>query len=254
MSNHGDDRSLQRRKPGAALELDHGGIVRTDRSRKEINLVFTGHEFADGAETIARILRKHKIKASFFFTGDFYRNPAHASSIRQLKKDGHYLGAHSDRHLLYCSWENRDSTLVSREEFLDDIKGNYDAMRHFGIKRDDAPFFLPAFEWYNDSISAWCREFGLTLVNFTPGTSSNADYTTPDMATQYLSSDEIYRRILLYEQDHADGLNGFILLVHFGTEPKRTDKFYRKLDSLLTELRSRKYRFTLLHETIPGHS
>jgi hypothetical protein len=88
-------------------------------------------------------------------------------------------------------------------------------------------------------------------VNFTPGTSSNADYTTPDMGKQYLGSDEIYHRILRYEQDHEDGLNGFILLSHIGTDPKRPDKFYLKLDSLLTELRSRKYRFTLLGETVP---
>ncbi len=39
--------------------------------------------------------------------------------------------------------------------------------------------------WYNAQISAWTAERGLTLVNFTPGTRSNADYTTPDMGDRY---------------------------------------------------------------------
>ncbi len=237
-------------KQTSGVQLDHGGIVRTDRSRKNISLVFTAHEFADGAGTISRVLDSHHIKAAFFFTGDFYRNPAFKSCIIRLKEDGHYLGAHSDKHLLYCSWENRDSTLVSRQEFQDDLRGNYDAMRQFGITPNNAGVFLPAYEWYNGTVSTWCRDEGLTLVNFTPGTSSNADYTTPDMGKQYLSSEEIYRRILRYEQDHPDGLNGFILLLHFGTDPKRTDKFYERLDELLTALSDRHYHFTRVDEAI----
>ncbi|MEZ4764225.1 MAG: hypothetical protein R3C26_13910 [Calditrichia bacterium] len=40
-----------------------------------------------------------------FFTGDFYRNRANKKLIEHLRKDGHYLGAHSDKHLLYATWE-----------------------------------------------------------------------------------------------------------------------------------------------------
>ena len=82
-------------------------------------LVFTGDEFADGAGTIARTLTQNRAKASFFFTGRFYRNANFKSTIQELKRDGHYLGAHSDGHLLYCDWNNRDELLVSRE----DIRG-----------------------------------------------------------------------------------------------------------------------------------
>ena len=37
-------------------------------------MVFTGHEFAEGGNFIANTLQQQKIKASFFFTGDFYNN------------------------------------------------------------------------------------------------------------------------------------------------------------------------------------
>ncbi len=223
-----------------------GGIVRLDSTRKVIYPVFTGHEFANGGKAIAGVLAAHGAKASFFFTGDFYRNPAFAPLIRQLRADGHYLGAHSDKHLLYASWERRDSTLVSKSAFLRDLRQNYGAMAPFGIARSDAPFFLPAFEWYNDSISAWTRGEGLTLVNFTPGTSSNADYTVPSMGRRYVSSDTIAARILRYEASRPQGLNGFLLLMHIGTDPERADPLWEKLDVLLGELEKRGYTFRRL--------
>jgi len=228
--------------------LEHGGVTRLDSTRKVLYLVFTGHEFADGGVAVAATLRKRGAAASFFLTGDFYRNPRFAPLIRRLKRDGHYLGAHSDRHLLYASWEKRDSTLVSREEFLRDLRGNYAAMRPFGIAKDDARYFLPAFEWYNDTISAWTRGEGLVLVNFTPGTSSNADYTIPSMGTRYVTGDSIAARILRYESSHAHGLNGFLLLMHIGTHPERSDKLWKRLDGLMEELERRGYAFRKIQE------
>ena len=232
------------------VELAAGGIIRTDRTKKEIHLVFTGHEFADGGEAIRGVLKKHSIKASFFLTGDFYRNPQFAGLLSALKKDGHYLGAHSDKHLLYCSWEKRDSLLVTKEAFCRDLLDNYREMEHFGVKRTDARFFLPAFEWYNDTIASWTKELGFVLVNITPGTYSNADWTHPELGDQYLSTDTIFARILRFERSRPDGLNGFLLLTHIGTDPRRKDKFYSRLDELVTTLKNKGYRFTLLNDSI----
>lgn len=229
---------------------DYGGIIRTDTTRKIITLVFTGGDFADGGEIIRATLATHKIKGAFFFTGDFYRNPDFADLIRALKNDGHYLGAHSDQHLLYCDWTNRDSTLVSHSEFDQDIMKNYSEMAKFGIQQQDAAYFLPAFEWYNDTIAKWTQQLGLTLINFSPGTYSNADYTTPDMGKRYLDSETIFQRILKYEAEH--GLNGFLLLTHIGTDPRRTDKFYNRLGELIDVLRKRGYQFVSLPEAMEG--
>jgi len=226
--------------------FNEGGIIRCDTTKKEIYLVFTGHEFADGAEVIRATLKKHGIRASFFFTGDFYRAPHFRKLIAGLKHDGHYLGPHSDKHLLYAFWEKRDSLLVSRGVFEGDLRDNFDAMAAFGIERKNVPYLMPPFEWYNRQISDWARAIGLQIVNFTPGTSSNADYTTPDMGEHYVSSDTIYSRILAFEHSKPNGLNGFLLLSHIGTDPHRTDKFYRKLDPLITSLKKRGYHFKRL--------
>ncbi|MCX8010699.1 MAG: glycoside hydrolase family 9 protein, partial [Ignavibacteria bacterium] len=226
-------------------EINASGIYRFDKSKRQIFLVFTGHEYADGAEHIRKVLKKHRVKASFFFTGDFYRNLDFKNIINELIKDGHYLGAHSDKHLLYADWIKRDSTLVTKEEFIDDLKNNYKEMKKFGISPKQAKFFLPPFEWYNQEISNWTNELGLKLINFTPGTSSNADYTIPTM-NNYISSEIIFNKILDYEKQDNYGLNGFILLMHIGTHPARKDKFYFKLDSLISNLKSKGYEFRKL--------
>ena len=223
--------------------FDEGAIVRMDSTKKEIYLVFTGHEFADGGTVIRNTLRKHHVKASFFFTGDFYRARRNRGLIRTLKADGHYLGPHSDRHLLYAPWTSRDSLLVSREQFLRDLADNYRALSAFGITKAAAAVFLPPFEWYNASIAKWCRSEGIRLVNFTPGTSSNADYTVPVADKNYLSSEKIFRNIVRFESSRPGAMNGCILLMHVGTDPRRTDKFYRKLDALLGELARNGYHF-----------
>jgi peptidoglycan/xylan/chitin deacetylase (PgdA/CDA1 family) len=224
------------------FSYSHGAIIRGDSTKKNIALVFTGHEFADGGNYIATSLKQQKIKASFFFTGEFYRNKNFNGIIQQLKKDGHYLGPHSDKHLLYCDWNKRDSLLVTQKEFTADMVSNYASMTAHGISDKQAPFFLPPYEWYNDRITAWTKQMGLQLINFTPGTRSNADYTTPN-DKNYRSSDEIYNSIVSYEKAKPSGLNGFILLLHIGTDPKRTDKFYNRLPELIKYLKAKGYQF-----------
>lgn len=233
------------------FSYSHGAIIRGDSTEKKIALVFTGDEFADGGIHIANTLKQEKVKASFFFTGRFYRNRAFKNIIQQLQKDGHYLGPHSDQHLLYCDWNKRDSLLVRKEQFTQDLLQNYSEINRFGIKKENAGFFLPPYEWYNDSIAAWTKELGLQLINFTPGTLSNADYTTP-FDHNYRSSGMIYNSITNYEQYHPGGLNGFILLLHIGTDPKRTDKFYNLLPQLLKFFKAKGYQFQTVKQLLSG--
>lgn len=224
-----------------------GAIVRGDTAVRSIALVFTGHEYAEGGEAVRGALKASGTPASFFFTGDFYRT--YPALVSRLKKDGHYLGAHSDKHLLYCSWEKRDSLLVSREEFLSDLQDNYREMKKAGIKKKKAGYFLPPYEWYNETIASWTREEGLQLVNFTSGTLSHADYTTPSMPN-YRNSKVIRESIRKKEKE----MNGFILLVHIGTDPERTDKFYDQLPEMIRELKEKGYEFVRIDALLKKHA
>jgi peptidoglycan/xylan/chitin deacetylase (PgdA/CDA1 family) len=229
------------------LSYYYGAITRGGTQAKNVFFVFTGHEFADGASTIRKTLKEQDVKASFFFTGDFYRNPNFKNHIKKLKLDGHYLGAHSDKHLLYCDWEDRNRLYVSKDSFMLDVQNNYAEMEKFGIAQNEAKYYLPPYEWYNDSISTWTAELNLKLINFTSGTLSNADYTSPNMEN-YRSNEEIYNSIISYEETSEYGMNGFILLIHIGVSPDRTEKFYNELNPLLHYLRDKGYKFKMVNQ------
>jgi peptidoglycan/xylan/chitin deacetylase (PgdA/CDA1 family) len=219
---------------------NRGAIIRGDTTQRRMAIVFTGDTFAEGGKAILETLKETETKASFFLTGNFYRTQSFRSLVRKLKKADHYLGAHSDQHLLYCDWTNRDSLLITKEKFQQDLLKNYSEMSKYGISKKDAQFFLPPYEWYNDSISAWTQELDIRLINFTPGTLSHADYTTPDM-NNYQSSERIFQSIVTAKSGGPNHLNGFILLMHVGTDAKRTDKLYNRLDELIRFLKSHDY-------------
>lgn len=220
-----------------------GAIIRGDASEKKINLMFSGDEYGDGANEILQVLEKHGIKASFFLTGNFYRNRTYSGFIEKAKNKGHYLGPHSDKHLLYNDWTNEKKLLVSQKEFKSDLEANYAEMEKYGIQKAEAPYFLPPYEWNNEIITQWADQMNVTMINFTPGTLTHADYTTPG-ADNYKSSEEIMQSVWSFEQ--MEGLNGFILLSHIGTHSDRTDKFYSRLDELISALITKGYKFESL--------
>jgi peptidoglycan/xylan/chitin deacetylase (PgdA/CDA1 family) len=224
----------------------NGGIVRTDPSKKQISLVFTAADKADGADAIIETLKRNHIKGGFFFTGEFYEK--YPETVKKLLQEGHLVGSHSYGHLLYMPWENRDSLLVSRKEFEDDMLKSYATMRKAGIEYQDAPLYIPPYEYYNKEISAWAKNMGIQVVNYTPGTMSNADYTTPDMKN-YRSSKFIYDNIMKIEKEK--GLNGYLMLIHFGTDDRRIDKFYNGyLDKMIKTLKRKGYSFVPLREAV----
>src|SRR5438874_2351179 len=150
----------------SVVTLSYGGIVRGDSTKKEIALVLTGDEFGDGLSSITETLKKQNIKGSFFFTGRFYRNLSFQPHIKQLYKNGNYLGPHSNNHLLYCDWNKRDSLLVTKQTFITDLQQNLEAIKSLGIDISRIHYFIPPYEWWNDSIAVWSREQGLQIINF----------------------------------------------------------------------------------------
>lgn len=233
----------------SALEFSEGGIVRGPKTEKRIALVFTAHTFAEGGDTILKELAKHHAKASFFVTGDFLENPEFQPLAKRIVREGHYLGPHSDKHLLYCAWDNREKALVTRAEFEADLNRNIEKIVRLGVPREKIRYWLPAYEWYNRDIAAWSAAMGLTLVNYTPGTRSNADYLE-DTAKNFISSRAIVESIENKERTDPNGLNGFLLLMHLGVSPARTDKLYDRLGELLDYLSGRGYQFVRIDELL----
>lgn len=236
------------RKRGGGEVYSRGGMVRMNPAVRSVALVFTAADTADGADTIASALRRYGIRGHFFFTGKFFEKfPA---VVTRLLREGHYVGCHGYSHLLYLPWDRSDTMLVTRTAFEADMRQAYRTMARFGIRKRKAWYFIPPYEHYNDTVAAWARDMGLTLINNTPGTLTYGDYTTPDMP-HYYSSDFILGRVLGMAAAGDGGINGHLLLMHLGTSGRRTDKFYNRLPELIEGLTALGYTFADLSQNVP---
>jgi peptidoglycan/xylan/chitin deacetylase (PgdA/CDA1 family) len=229
--------------------LSHGAVIRGQRDRKEMALVFTGGDFGEGSHEVLDTLQKEGVQGAFFFTGDYLKKEEHRAVVRRAVAEGHYVGPHSHGHLLYCPWDDRERTLVTREEFAADLRWNVEELVALGVSRDGISWWIPPYEWYNVEIARWAEVEGFRLFNFTPGTLSHADYTE-ETAGNYRSSREIFDSILAFEEKDPDGLNGFLLLSHVGAGAGRPDKFFRLLPEVIVKLRERGYRFLRVDELL----
>ncbi len=253
---HGKNPQATRAVPDVAAMKERGwkivedGVERGDVSQKRLALIFTGGEHGEGTEAILDALKSENIGSSFFVTGDYLRNPELAGHVKRMLAEGHYVGPHSDSHPLYCPWEDRKRTLVTREFFREDLQKNIDALRALGALQDKTKpvYFIPPSEWYNADQAKWSREMGVLLFNFTPGSGSNRDWA-PEGHKSFAPSQKILDDLLAYERDKdPDGFNGFLLLLHLGSQ--RRDKMHPMLPKLLKELKGRGYEFSRIDELL----
>jgi peptidoglycan/xylan/chitin deacetylase (PgdA/CDA1 family) len=229
------------------LTIIEDGIVRGPKDQKQLALIFTGGDHGEGTELILDTLKEKKVPGSFFVTGGYTAKAEHASLLRRMVAERHFLGPHSHGHLLYAPWENRQTSLVSEQEFKDDLQRNLNDLAKFGADRKGPIYFVPPYEWYNKQHAAWAKDLGCVLVNFTSGSGSNRDWAPEDHAS-FKPSQEILADILSYEAKEPDGLNGHLLLLHLGS--LRKDKMPPNLGMLIDELRDRGYEFVSLDQLL----
>lgn len=230
-----------------ARTCERGAVVRGSRATKTLALVFTGHDFAEAAPSILATLAARRLDAAFFLTGDFVRR--YRPLVRQMHRAGHLVGPHSDRHLLYASWETPPRRLVTRDSVVRDLRANVREIQRSGLPRPR--YVLPPYEHTTDEISAWLAAERLTVVNLTRGTRSQTDYME-DRDPAFVPADSIVASILRAERRDPDGLNGYVLLMHVGAGPGRTrDALAPRLGPLLDTLAERGYRIVRLDRLLP---
>jgi len=205
-----------------------------------VALVFTGHDLSEGTAEVLASLKHNGVKGSFFLTGDYLRTPGFKPYVRQMLSDGHWISGHSDKHILVSDWGSREVLLVKRDSFVADLKANLKALEGAGVKREQLSYYIPSYEWYNSETVDWAKAVGLNSVNYTPGIRTAADYTYPEMGGRYLSSTAILDNLWSYEARY--GLNGFLILIHMGTDDRRKDKLYHHLDDIISILKGKGYQ------------
>ena len=221
----------------------HGAVVRINTGQKVIHLIFSADDTFEGAQPILRTLDRHCVKASFFLTGNCLRDERFRPIICEIICNGHYVGGHSDKHLLYSPWDDRQQSLVSPDSLIADFRQNMIELKKYGVDIKQIHYFLPPYEYYNNEHVRLIESLGQTVINFTPGLQTAADYTTPDMPN-YRSSQELIDQLFAFET--KNGLNGSIILIHPGTQESRTDKLYLRLDEIILGLKEKGYTFDRL--------
>lgn len=220
-------------------EDEFGAIVRRNDTTNEVRLIFSIDSKYDGLKYILDVLKKNNIKGSFFLTGNALRKKELFPLIKRIINEYHYLGGHSDGHILYADWKTR-KTLVHKDSLLLDLEKNRLELEKWGISKNTSKYFLPPYEWYNEENLQHIKSFGWIPINFTRGIRTAADYTTPNMES-FVSSERLIEQLYEFEKDK--GLNGSIILIHPGTDDSRKDKLYDHLNEIIRELNKRGYIF-----------
>lgn len=216
----------------------HGCVVRFDADSPVVHLVFSADSMFEGGEYAVGVLDSMDVKASFFFTGNFLREPSNRAIVERIIRDGHYVGSHSNRHLLLADWDRDRTPLVTVDSLLHDLDSSYVELGCFGIRREETCYTLPPYEWCNAIHAEAYRSAGLTPVQPTPGVETYRDYTVPTMA-EYRTAEWMFDQIFDYEKKHT--LNGAIVIIHLGTWNERPDKLYHRLPAIIDGLRQHGY-------------
>lgn len=245
----GCSRSLPETDPDAPLRtltgdtlhsrLDpHDVFVRLDTLSPKVYFIFSADSMFEGAPVALEAMAERGIKASFFFTGNYLRDSAHVPVINRIIKEGHYVGPHSDGHILLADWDRGRTPLVTPDSLIADLKANLRELARFGVTVDSIPFALPPFEWCNRSQAHVYRSVGIAPINPSPEIETYRDYTTPDMP-YYWTAERMLTQLFDCEREH--GLRGAIIIIHLGTQDARPDKLYNHLPAIFDTLTARGY-------------
>lgn len=234
-----------RGKSCKAVKDAAGAIVRLNPDEKVVYLCFTADVNFNGAEKILKTLKKQKVKGNFFLTGNCLRHAPNQDVIRRIVTEGHYVGGHSDGHVLYCDWGAERPTLMRADSIIADLRANFAELAKFGVKREDAAWFLPPYEHYNTFSVGVLEAMGVHVVNYTPGIGTPADYTTPDMKN-YRPAQPLIDGLWKFEKEQ--GLRGALVLIHPGIVESRPEKerLYNRLEEIIRYLKKKGYRFDRL--------
>ncbi|MFN0105497.1 MAG: polysaccharide deacetylase family protein [Bryobacteraceae bacterium] len=230
--------------------LAASGLFATDCEKYLFLTIDTGS--MGPAEEIAAVLRKHKVKATFFVAnekttrGDMSMDQLWAPFWRSLAADGHSFGNHTFRH-----WYFRKDLPSGRVAYVS-RDGQREVLDEAGVCREleksERVFKMIVGRGYD---KIWRAPGGKT----TPfslksaaacGYSEHVGWSPAGFLGDELPSDRYPNQTLL-KNAIRDLKDGDILLMHLGIW-SRKDPFWPMLDPLLTALKAKGFCFATIPE------
>lgn len=227
--------------PKLWFQYQDGGIIRKITPKREISLVFSADHRGEGSGIILDALKKYGIKAGFFLTGNYLKNPANLKYIKRIIGEKHFIGPHSYHHLYYNHWGSK-KVLITKKKFNIDIQKNIRTIAVFGVDPSSITLLLPPYETFNATITKWANDEGLKIFTFTPKTLTYRDWT-PKNHRSYISSNKIIKIIKGNLKLNKNYYKGAIFLIHLGVDKYRPDPLYHRLDDIINEFYKNGYKF-----------
>ncbi|WP_328863800.1 polysaccharide deacetylase family protein [Streptomyces virginiae] len=144
-------------RPPASLLGDE--IRRLPTSRKVLALTFNAAWDVDGIDTVLAELRRRKLPATFFPTGEFAE--AQPAAVRSIADAGHGLGNHSYSHPYF-----RD---LSTAERADEVRAADEAIRT-AAGTEPLPFFRFPYSATTPDAIADVNDLGYAAIEFSADT------------------------------------------------------------------------------------
>lgn len=203
------------------------------------------------AEEIVSILRKHKVKATFFLAnekttrGDMSLDPSWAPFWKSLAAEGHAFGSHTFRHwyfrkdlpggkVAYVGMGGKREVL-DRQGVCREIKKSEEAFRSMTGRGFDGIWRAPGGRTTPFAVQA-AKSCGFQHIGWPPA----------GFLGDELPSDK-YPNATLLRNAVRDLRDGDIMVMHLGIW-SRKDPFWHVLDALLTQLEAKNFCFRTIPE------
>lgn len=194
-------------------------VVRGNKNKKQIIFTFDGGGTTASADKILEVLKKHKVKGTFFMTGQMVKE--HPDFIKKIVAEDYEIFNHSYNHPYL--------TEVSDEKIKEELQ-KMDGVLFSTAKVHSKPFFRPPFGDRDERVLRVAKSLGYQSIY----------WTVDAMDWQEWETDETVKKRILNSLD-----NGNIYLMHVGD--KITGNI---LDEVFTEIEDRGYKIVSLTEGI----
>ncbi|MEO0254777.1 MAG: polysaccharide deacetylase family protein [candidate division WOR-3 bacterium] len=214
-----------------------GSIVRFKTQKKEIYITFDGGSFAQRADVILNILKKYKIKSSFFLTGEFMEK--FKNVVQKIISDSHEVLNHTYSHPHFTTYEinKKNQTIkgLSPEMIFGELFKTEELFEKITGKKMEFIWRSPYGE-ENAEIRRWASRLGYIHVRWT------YDFLDWKSVRDYRERFENFKKI--------EDKRGYILLLHLGSPENDTLEYKIFLENLIKELKKEGYQFKKISEGI----
>lgn len=194
-------------------------IYCVDTDQPQIALTFDAAWGNEDTGNILDILKKNKVKATFFMTGGWVSK--YPDDVLAIHEQGHALGNHSENH--------KQMSQLSAQECLQEISAVHDRVKQ--ITGAEMEVFRPPYGDYNNTLIETCQSLGYYCIQWDVDSLDWKDY----------GPDSILSTVI----NHKHLGNGSIILCHNGS--KYTAK---ALDALIKGLKEKGYEFVTVPQLI----